>query len=153
VVDAEFWNPDLPGILEPAEVGASGDAIWIICERRDNSAAIACDCDDRALMIGVERVAVGEAAAFIPDQRLVNAGPVDVASEKSAAGAIVFRNECIAVVEKPSRPAVASHLIKPPERIVFENCVLRTRSADEPVLDVIAVGDSTIRDQIAVLVV
>jgi hypothetical protein len=62
VVEAEFGDPRLAGVLEPAGVGGAGDAIFIIAVDDGGAAGAVGDGDDRAALIGVQPAAIGGAS-------------------------------------------------------------------------------------------
>ena len=109
IIHAKLGDPRLAGVLEPADVGGAGDAPFIIAVDSHRRAVSVGDGDDAALMIGIKVASAGNACAFIPHQRHISPGPMDIAPQHRAA-AVIFRDERIAVVEETgdTRRAAAS---------------------------------------------
>jgi len=55
------------------------------------------------------KAAVGRAAAFVPDHRIVDPRPVDIAAQQAArtAGVVVLANQRVAVIEEARRRLAA----------------------------------------------
>ena len=70
-------------------------------------------------MVGVEPLFVGRGAAFVPHERLIGAGAVDVAAQQAAFG-VVFGNEVGAVVEELGGGGAKLGLPQAPFGVVVE---------------------------------
>src|SRR3546814_5452992 len=78
-------QPRLPGVAEPAEVTGSGDAIFVVgvdMERRPGAVG---DAHHAAALVGHQEPAraAADRAALVPDDRIVDAGAVDIAPLRS----------------------------------------------------------------------
>src|SRR5690606_8053078 len=107
------------------------------------------DPDHRAALIGDEPPAVARPRAFVPDERLVDAGAVDVATEEGARG-VVLGDHVGAVVEEPGRGR-ARDLVQPPGRIVAEADA--ARGPDQAVVEVVGVALRAVVREVAAGVV
>ena len=156
VIDPEFGEPGLAGVLEPAGVGGGRDAIVVIAVDVLGGAGVAGDRDDRALRIGEHVVAVGGVGGrpVEPGQRLINPGAVEIAFQHGAA-AVIFGNHLIAVIDEPAGvggvAVVRAH--EPAERIIEQRGALGAAGSGQPVLGVIAVGHAAIRGEIAIRII
>jgi len=74
VVEADLGQPQLAGILEPAEVARLGDAELVIFVQGQDGAGAVGDGDDRAALVLVGEAAGSGARALVPGDQLV--GPV-----------------------------------------------------------------------------
>ena len=126
--------------MEPSDIGGIGDAIGVIGVDLDHIAARIGDRGDAALPVGKHVAAIGSVhrAAVIPDQRLIDPVPVDIAVDHGAR-AVVFRDQRIAVIEEARHPAAAAivGLVEPAQRIIFKLRILCARCADQAVFHVI----------------
>jgi hypothetical protein len=103
-------------------------------------------------MVGVEEPPGAEAGSLVPDQRLVDAAAVDVASQETA-GAVIFRDQRAAVVGEASDPgAAARSLQEPPRGIVQQGRCLAAAGARQAVLDIVAERDGAVGGEVAVAV-
>ena len=66
VVHAELGDPGLARILEPADVRALRDAIFVVAADGGDGARSVAHRDDRAALVGVEPAPVALAGAFVP---------------------------------------------------------------------------------------
>ena len=101
-------------------------------------------------------VALGrQVDAVILDQRLVGARPVDEAVAHVAVVDPVFQRGLVAVVDEIGvGEGVSADPPQPAERVVAEVEVARRPvDVDQPVLDVVAVGEGAVARQVAVGVV
>jgi hypothetical protein len=81
-----------------------------------------------------------DARTLVPDQRLVDAGAVDVAAQQIAAG-VIFGDQRIAVVQQPRRRrAGRARPGQPAIRIVAQARRFSTGRAGQPILDIVGVG-------------
>src|SRR3546814_4790492 len=88
-------QPRLPGVAEPAEVTGSGDAIFVVgvdMERRPGAVG---DAHHAAALVGHQEPAraAADRAALVPDDRIVDAGAVDIAPLHRIAGVVLGRSE------------------------------------------------------------
>lgn len=104
-------------------------------------------------MIGLQRAALGEVRAFIPQDRVIRAQPMDVAPEQRA-GAAVFRHQLVAVIEelRGARRAARS-LEQPAHRVIAERRRRRPGGRDQTVLLIIDHRRRAIGGEVAVGVV
>src|SRR3546814_5606012 len=89
------FEPRLPGVAEPAEVTGSGDAIFVVgvdMERRPGAVG---DAHHAAALVGHQEPAraAADRAALVPDDRIVDAGAVDIAPLHRIAGVVLGRSE------------------------------------------------------------
>jgi hypothetical protein len=167
IIHAELGDVGLPGVPEPAAVEAAagavglGDAIFVILVDavQDQRAAAVGGRDDRALRVGVEQPlgGRGDPGALILHQRIVGARAVDVAPEQRA-GAVVLRNQVVAVVDQARRGRARMGRRQPPQGIVGQNRKARTigrarARADQPVLGVVAIEGAARLGEVAVGIV
>src|SRR3546814_1118705 len=85
------FEPRLPGVAEPAEVTGSGDAIFVVgvdMERRPGAVG---DAHHAAALVGHQEPAraAADRAALVPDDRIVDAGAVDIAPLHRIAGVVL----------------------------------------------------------------
>ena len=140
----KLGQPHLAGILEPARVGARGDAVLVVAVDGERVAQIGADRDDRALVVGEREaeVCVADRGAVIPEPGLVRPRAVDVALGDGAA-IIIFGDEIVAIVEEAGEARAAGGPGEPPDRIVAEPDAARGR--DQPVLDIVGVAAAAAR--------
>jgi hypothetical protein len=69
------------GIAEPPRVAGAGQAPGVVAVDRDSGALAVDGGGDRALVVGEQRAPVAVGWAFVPEQRIVGAGAVNVAAQ------------------------------------------------------------------------
>jgi hypothetical protein len=113
VVEAEFGEPRLPGILEPTEVRCGGDAVGVVAVDREVGAAGPGDTSDAALMIAVEAAPLSQPCTLIPEERIIGPCAVDIAAHEIAS-TVILADQFIAVIMEPrGARCVATDAIKP----------------------------------------
>jgi hypothetical protein len=114
VIHAELGQPCLAGVLEPAGVGAAGDAILVIGVDSRRASACVGDRDDRALLVGVEPAG---AATAVPDQRIVcrSVAAMNIARGERA-GCVILGDQRIAIVEIARVGGPLVRLPQPPKQ-------------------------------------
>ena len=111
------------------------------------------DCHQRSALVGVEIAAVARSRAFVPDQRIVDAGPVDVAAHHLV-GAVIFGDHVHSVIGEAGVGRRAGIAIEPPDRIVDQLArAVGMRVARQEVLARIGKGVAARTGQIAARIV
>lgn len=87
VLQADFGEPSLARVLEPADVGRGGDAELVIGVDAQHIAATVGHRDDATALVRLQEAAVRRAIADIPHDRLVGARAGHIALGDSAARA------------------------------------------------------------------
>jgi len=85
MVHAELGNPGLPCVLKAPEIGRRGNAPVVIAVDRDRRAGVAGYRGDRTTLVAEQEAAVRRAAAFVPDDRIVDPRPVDTETSSAQA--------------------------------------------------------------------
>jgi hypothetical protein len=92
IIHAEFREPGLAGILEPPEVGARRDTIFVVSIDLHHGTARIGDRHYAPTLIGDQPAAVRRASALVPHQWRVIAGTIDIAARQSAACVALLDN-------------------------------------------------------------
>src|SRR3546814_17607126 len=101
-------QPRLPCVAEPGGVTGGGDAIFVVgvdMERRPGAVG---DAHHAAALVGHQEPAraAADRAALVPDDRIVDAGAVDIAPLHRIAG-VVLGDQVDAVILEPCGRAAA----------------------------------------------
>lgn len=107
-IEAQFGYPCLSRILEPPDIGRTRHAIFVVAVGADYTARAVGDCNDAAAFVGVEQTAVGKARAFVPDDRGVGAGAVDIAAGEGVA----------AIIAEPGDIAALHNRLQAAQRVI-----------------------------------
>ena len=96
---------------------------------------------------------VGRRGAFVPHQRLINAGAMHVAAQYGV-GAVVFGNQVRAVIEQIGHRPAKGGLAQPPFAVVGQGRgITGLVGALQAVVEVVAISPDAVADQVAVTVV
>lgn len=95
------------------------DAILVVAVELERRPCAVAHRDHAAALVRHQEPAGREGAAFIPHDRVVETGAVDIALQHRAAR-VVLRDQVGAIVQEPGGTAAFAHLIQPPERVVRE---------------------------------
>src|SRR3546814_2194802 len=81
---ADLGQPRLPGVAEPPEVAGGGDAIFVIGVDMEHGPSAVGDAHHAPTLVGHQEPAraAADRAALVPDDRIVDAGAVEVRSEE-----------------------------------------------------------------------
>lgn len=113
----QFRHPCLSGVLEPADIGRTRHAIVVVTVGAEHAARAAGYCNDAAALIGVQETAVGGPRAFVPDDRGVGAGAVDIAAGECVA-AIALGHEVAAIIAEPGDSAALRDRLQTAQRVM-----------------------------------